>query len=636
MADYSQEQIYEAMRRADAAGDADAVKALAKALKEGASKQQILDVAKQKNVSVDENALDANIRSRDAGGPTNTFVPPDRSIASDLATGTQNAVVGAAQGVASATYDPLATASNYVQRGTTAALGYLGEGALNMAGLDNAADFWRRGTDRRMADLQADPTVSGALERLSPAPEGMGGARVAAQLVGALAVPFPKAGAPVRAPALAPTSAASKVIEAGDREGVRVMTTDVVPPKRFLGKFARATGERIPYAGTGGQRAAQQTERISAVKNLANEYGVGTVEDVAADLAKTRGDKIAKLKTAKDSVIDGIPGAVDAPNAVAEIDRQIARLEGINKDAMAPVVSKLKNFREVLTSGKSLREVEENRRLLGDLFQDQSLASIKSTGQDALNKIYDPLRSDMGNFIKSKAGDASFSKWKGANDELSAMAGELKAAKFKSVLGKTETTPEAAGELLFNTKASEVRRLYANLSQTGREKAKAAVIQEAVKRAGGIEELSPQNFAKALEKFGDNVGIVFGKDAPRIQGLVRLLKATQQASVAAAAPPTGVQNAPVVGAAVLADWLGSAGGAIASAAMAGLAARAYESAPVRNLLVRLSEAKPGSPNENKLLDRIGKLIVSQGEIRGVANDNAALTTNVAAQPNNQQ
>lgn len=88
MPEYSREQIYDAMRRADAAGDAEAVKVLAAALRAGASKEQIVKQAADSGLTVDEAALDANIASRDAGGPTNTFVPP---TAGD---GWQNAAVG--------------------------------------------------------------------------------------------------------------------------------------------------------------------------------------------------------------------------------------------------------------------------------------------------------------------------------------------------------------------------------------------------------------------------------------------------------------------------------------------------------------------------------------------------------------
>ena len=50
-------------------------------------------------------------------------------------------------------------------------------------------------------------------------------------------------------------------LEAAERAGVRVLTSDVRPPESFAARSAQALGERIPFAGTGPVRAAQANER---------------------------------------------------------------------------------------------------------------------------------------------------------------------------------------------------------------------------------------------------------------------------------------------------------------------------------------------------------------------------------------
>lgn len=622
MPEYSREQIYDAMRRADAAGDGDAVKALAAALQSGASKEQIVAQAADSGLTVDEAALDANIASRDAGGPVNTFLPPEQP---GIGAGVQNALGGYVEGVAGA-YDFARDIAHLPTQGMNA-LTLGAASGLEGIGLEGPANFLRTGVERYRQDFANQGTAAGKVQELSPTPQGMEGARFAAQIIGGASIPFgPKAAPRVKAPVEEPVNAARQVVEAGKREGVRVMTSDVRPPKSFMGKLARATGERIPIAGTGGPRVKQAEERVEAVKQLAKDFGVegveNSLEEVADDLAKTRGGKIAALAARKNKVIDGIEGPVQTPKAVAEIDTQIARLKGINEAKLAPVIKELERFKGALTSGKSLREIEENRRLLGEMFEDQSLASVKGVGQKAINAVYAPLRDDMGAFIKAQGGDEAFGAWKRSNDELAAMAGELDARSFKNVLQNAESTPENVARLLFSKKPSDVRRLYANLSPAGQEKAKAAVLHEAIVKSGGIDEVSPQRFANALQKFGSTTGIIFGDDAPRIEGIVRLLKATQQASVASAAPPTGVQNAPVIGAAVLTDWLGGLGSSATVAGLAGAAARLYESAAVRNLLTGLGKTKPGSKGEAAFIARIESALASQEGIGAkVANDN---------------
>lgn len=510
---------------------------------------------------------------------------------------------------------------------SAAALGgslFRGVAALPDAALD--AGEWLAGmaspNTTTNEGFKAGPRLSNIPDMLgTPRPQAPG-AEFAGNVLGGSVIPMPKA--PVKPiNALAPEAAQGGkavnaladpqgIIQAGRREGVRVMTSDVSPPKTAISKFIQKTGESIPLTGTAGPRAAQQGERVKAVENLLAEYGAteakGAASEIAADLVATRGAAIKSLTKAKNSVIDTLPGKVPTPNASKVINEQITRLRGINEEAFAPVIAKLKNFEAQLESGLSLSQVEGNRRLLGDLFADPSLASIKGDGQKALNAIYGPLREDMGAFIKQVGGEGQFNKWKGANDRLAAMAGELDASAFKGALNKAETTPEAAAKLLFSKTPSEVKRLYKNLSPEGRTKAQSAIIYEAMTKAGGAENLSPQKFATAMKAMDDATGIFFAPaDKARIDGLTRLLQATQRASEAGALPMTGAQNTiPIIGAS-LTGLFGGAGGLV-SAGGIGVAARLYESAPVRDALLRIGRSKPGSPQEKAATDYAEKMI----------------------------
>lgn len=469
--------------------------------------------------------------------------------------------------------------------------------------------------------------LAGAFERAAPTPPGMEGPRFAGQLAGGLIAPGPKAIPRVRAPATAAApNAAREVIEAGARNNVRVMTSDVRPPTTFTGKSARAIGERIPYAGTGGQRAAQQNERIEAVRELARETGADVatelIDEVADDFAKTRGSQVTALTRRKNAVIDSIPTPLAPANVVRTleaIDAQTRRLASIDAEAFAPVIDRLTRFGVNIASGKTLREIEGNRKLLGDMFEDASLAAIKGDGQKALNAIYAPLRDDMAAFIQANAGTKARTTWANANKHLSALMGELDDKVFAGVLRSSDTTPENVARILFSTKPSEVRRLVSNLSPEGRSKAQAAIIERAIQSAGGLDNISPDRFANEIGRLGKSVGVVFeGADLARVQGLEKLLQATKQASVAAAAPPTGVQNAQLL----MAGGVGASGGtgAIPLAIYGGLA-RLYESAPMRNMLVGLGRSQPGSKAEGRMLERILKVVTSQTQIRGpAAND----------------
>jgi hypothetical protein len=414
--------------------------------------------------------------------------------------------------------------------------------------------------------------------------------------------------------------------------GVRLLTSDVNPPRTFIGKSAQAIGERIPITGTGAVRQSQQAQRISAVQDLARDYGVTPdnlsspiINDVASDLATTRGGMINKLTAQKNAVIDKVQGLVPTPNTIAAIDEQIARLSGVNSDAYAPVIAKLQAFRDQLTSGKTLSQIEGNRKLLGDMFSDPNLASIKTDGQKAINAIYDPLRQDMGAFIKANGNPGDFNRWQSANKALTGLAGTLQNTALKRALSTAETTPENVANLLFSSKPSDVSTLYQSLSPAGRMKAQSAIIQRAVEKAGGLDNLSPDRFATQIKSLGSQVGVFFsGRDAARIDGLSRVLAATKRASQAAVAPPTGVQAVPYAMGAGFTHLFGIPGG-ISAAGATGLLARAYESAPVRDALIKLGRSQPGSYQENMLLKRTVAAINSamQNYVPEAMNDNTS-------------
>jgi hypothetical protein len=212
----------------------------------------------------------------------------------------------------------------------------------------------------------------------------------------------------------------------------------------------------------------------------------------------------------------------------------------------------------------------------------------------------------MGDFIKANSERRDYDRWRVANRNLSEMAGELEIGVLRNALAKGETTPEVVRSMLFSGRPSEMRALYRNLSDEGKRNARTAVLQEAFARAGGdLETLSPDRFKQSLTRLGAQIGVFFsGEDLRAVEGLVRTLKMTERAGQAGVSPPTGVQAVPVVGAAVLTDLLGGAGGALASATTIGLLARVYESAAVRNALLKIPQVAAGSAEEAELVKRV--------------------------------
>lgn len=119
----------------------------------------------------------------------------------------------------------------------------------------------------------------------------------------------------------APTGPVDEAAEAG----VRLMTSDVKPPTSFAGKWLRSMGEKIPVTGTGPSRIAQQTERVTAVRDLIRQYGADDLaaasDDVMRDVIGKRAADLTKWTTAKNEVIEklSIPLAGKVDDAISTV-----------------------------------------------------------------------------------------------------------------------------------------------------------------------------------------------------------------------------------------------------------------------------------------------------------------------------
>jgi len=204
------------------------------------------------------------------------------------------------------------------------------------------------------------------------------------------------------------------------------------------------------------------------------------------------------------------------------------------------------------------------------------------------------------------------------------IAGELSNTTLKNALKKGDMTPETIRSLLFSTKPSDVRILYRNLGPAGKANARSALLYEALQKSGGDlagaknvadGAVSPDRFKNQLKKLSNATGIMFsGDDLRAVEGLERVLSMTQRAGDANVAPLTGVMmQIPLLSGFLTSTFGGVAGGIVAATGIGGLA-RIYESAPVRNILMKIPQTRSGSPEEIELIKRLTETIRYQSSI----------------------
>jgi len=418
----------------------------------------------------------------------------------------------------------------------------------------------------------------------------------------------------------AATTPAQAAIREAEATGIAPLTSDIIPPKTFVGKSAQALGERIPLIGSGGARKEQAAQRIAAVRDFLDGYSAigasSASDDVMADLVKTRGADLSKYSKMKSEVIEKVAGrgAMPVPKAVSAIDKEI---QSLSKNAGTKEIDAVINDLSALKDniqGKDIGAIEQQRAILGEKYKAPDMASVRGIAEKSLSRIYGPLREDMGDFLKNSGDRRDFTKWMVANKQLSNMAGELDNKALKSVLRSGNETPEAVQRMLFSAKPSEARALYSQLSPEGKKHAKIAILSRIAERTMSDADgsvISPERFVTAVKKESAPIGVFFDKaESQRLGTLVRALNLTRRASESGVMTRTGQEAVPYVAGVALTDIFGGGGGAMAAAASVGALSRAYESKAVRDLLAKMQATPKGSKAEADIASAISRAIVA--------------------------
>ena len=393
-------------------------------------------------------------------------------------------------------------------------------------------------------------------------------------------------------------AAANPILQAAEREGVDLTTSLLNPPTSLPGKYMQTLGANIPLAGTGKQMMKSAEQGSEMITNFLADYGVThgagapLTQEVLDNLIKTRGKNIVDLVDQKRGVIDPLARsgvAVPMTNTMAEIDAQIAKLNGINPEAYAPITQKLEAFKEAIQN-KTLDAIEGNRKVLRGMKADPSLGVIKDDAMKAIDSAYTALKSDMGSFIETQSGAAARDAWNKADTKLFKLTDDLELHSFKSVLKDNAASPEKIASMLANKRDSDLNVLISNTDAQGKEALKGALLQMIANKSdtGGV--ISQQKFMTNLNKFSSTVSKLFTPDEiQRIKAIGTILEKLTFARNFAPDAPTGIkgvvpQSAVLMGA--------TAAGVLGKGLLIGAGWNIYESKMMRNLLEKIARNPP--------------------------------------------
>ena len=525
--------------------------------------------------------------------------------------------------------------------GETTALNVIGELAASAnRSVTEFIDFLGPDTVNAILSLSGSearvPTLTGALE-----PTGIKGgfmqpgmARNAVQGAGAV-IPAIAAAAPVAGRNLATAKGAAEellgfgsaknpaamagqqIVQAGEDAGIPVLTSDVLQPKTFPGKAAQQTAEKIPLVGTAPVRQGQQQMRQEAVERVATKYGEFSYDAIVNGL-KTQRDKV---KRAAGATLERVGGQLDevgpvtTDNTKKAIDAAAGELSKPNVIKSSTATEDLSTLLEALQQPQTFTSLKENRTAFREIVNSADptkRSQLTSRVKSLLTGVEKAMTRDMEAFAKSNLDAQGFRQWQRANEAYADQARTLTRSKLKTVLDQGDIKPESVKTMLFSQNPSEQKLLYKSLSHEGRQNARAAIISKVVDDASKLKDgLTPNSFVSRLNKYDSQIDVFFkGEEKKELQGLMRVLDATKRAQEAAVTTPTGQQ---LIGGLSIAGLYLDPAAAITSAGTIGGLARLYESAPVRNALLKLGSLPM---NSNKYAE---SLLAAQFAIFAAAN-----------------
>lgn len=409
----------------------------------------------------------------------------------------------------------------------------------------------------------------------------------------------------------APAGKAKAIEEFAEKHDLPIMTTDVLQPKTFVGKSAQAAAEKIPLAGTGGSRRAQQKARTELVEDYAKSFGEYHPEDVVSSLKR----QTSKIKRAagnsRQVIMDQLDKAkVTSTNAIDAIDAEIERLgkspSGAERTtADTATIDKLKAYKNDLMSDSSFENIVDLRTQFRTHVKGERMV-MPSQSNAAVNRIYSAMSKDMEDTVKSNLGGQALGKWKKSNAVYANEANKIKNTRLKAALQKGDLTPEVINNMLYSNKPSEVKTLFKSLDTKGKTSARAGIIAKAIEKSKG----SPDSFLNELNRMSAQTGIAFkGNDREYLKGLKSYLDATRRAGKAGVLTPTGQELFQIAApTAVTADLFGSGGVGTASTVAYGLLAKAYESKPIRVAMLKLKGMPKGSTKFETQLRKISQML----------------------------
>ncbi|EKS9097459.1 DNA transfer protein [Escherichia coli] len=405
----------------------------------------------------------------------------------------------------------------------------------------------------------------------------------------------------------------AKKIATSESMGVTPMTSDIIPPKNAFTRGLTQDAEGA-LLGTGSKRAEQYATRSKLVSNYFDRFGEYNPDDVVKSLTTTlRGRKDAAGAVINDVTNKMGNAAVDTTNTMNALNTAIARQERLGTSANQSLLTSLRNLREELANPATDLDVtfdllRQHRTAFRSNVQGDAMV-FPNQAKAATNMVENAMSKDLRNAVAKNLGASDAAKYLKANSDYANVYNKVLNKNIANKLNKasSEASPELINTVVLSRKPSDVKRIWSALDDKGKDAMRAAYVSKIAEKAGD----SPAKFITEVNKLKSQSGgeiyntIFSGKHMKELDALHEVLQQTARSDTANVVTQTGQSQANRIRTIGATATLGAT---LALESGFGAMMRLYESKATRNALLRLANTKAGTPAYERALNNAANAI----------------------------
>jgi len=384
--------------------------------------------------------------------------------------------------------------------------------------------------------------------------------------------------------------------------------------------------ERMPLTGTGGLRTRQREQRVEVLRWLADKYDLNLNTNFGYSVVNNLNRRAGRqMQLAR----DGIDGAIDqiGDNEIVLRDFRLRIKDMIDEELKhgnlgnQGVINLLNKVRNQIWQGVNTPPGQKFPRDFGTMndwleYLYVQAANAPPNARAAIHEVADALKADLMRHAKEEGGEAG-ARWIRATNQLDDLVRGEETNTLLRLIEDGAVDEQVIRKTMQNGDEALMQAMMKNLTPAGRDEARRMFLQEGLYRsgwrAGPADELiaNPTKFVTWMDNNSNQLRQLFpeGEQRQILDGMREYLRMT----TAAGELGKGVGMAAA----------GGAGGLGQSAAntmnlltlgLIGALGNAYQSAPVRNLLLRLYHIKSDPAMKDMIMQQITPMLMAGGRM----------------------